>query len=555
MITNEDLIQLLLNYKVVTKELLDKAVTMAEKKSISLYSELVESNYISPEHLVKLCTEFLDVPRVDLTDESIDSAVVQLIPEKTARNLRILVYRKEKSKVFVAIADPQDKNVWLELKKHFKNNFETALTTPNDIMRQMLLYKKELKETFAELIRKNTKIATNASLNEAPIIKIIDTIFDYAIVERASDVHIEPSKNEVIVRYRIDGILYEVVRLEKELLPALIARLKIMSNLRIDESRIPQDGRFFIQLEGQKVSCRISTMLSMHGEKASIRILPESARVTTLEDLGLTGISLERVRDAITKTSGIMLATGPTGSGKTSTLYSALRTLDVVHLNISTLEDPVEYEIPLVNQFQVNREIGLDFATGLRSLLRQDPNVIMVGEIRDKETAQMAMNASLTGHFVLSTLHTLRASTVLPRLLDMGVEPYIVASSISAIIAQRLVRTNCMNCLASYELPESVLESLESIVGKSVVSKLPKQLYHGKGCRACNGLGYSGRIGIFEVLTVTDSIRKMIDKRASVDDVEDLAKKEGMQTMVEDGLEKVVKGVTTIEEILRVLRD
>jgi len=419
----------------------------------------------------------------------------------------------------------------------------------------MLLYKKSLKETFSEMIMKTSKAAKTDSLAEAPIIKIIDTILDYAIAERASDVHVESTKEEVLIRYRIDGILYEVVRLDKDLLPSLIARLKIMSRLRIDESRLPQDGRFVLDLEGQKISCRISIMPAMYGEKAAIRILPESAKVTTLEELGLTGISLERVQNAVTKTVGIMLSTGPTGSGKTSTIYSSLRTLDAIHQNISTMEDPIEYEIPLVNQFQVNRDLGLDFASGLRSMLRQDPDIIMVGEIRDKETASISMNAALTGHFVLSTLHTTEASGVLPRLLDMGIEPYVVSSAVTTVIAQRLVRTNCMNCLVTYNPPKSIYKKLEKMVGKDIVAKLPKQLYHGKGCKTCRGIGYSGRTGIFEVLEVSDQIRQIIDKGASGEDIEKVAIKEGMQTMVEDGLMKVVKGITTLEELLRVINE
>lgn len=555
MISNLDLIKLLIDYNVLNKDRIDVAVDSAEKKNRTLYLELVESNQVSPEHIVKLVTEFLDVPKVDLSTTDISTKIVQLIPERTARELNILSFGQIRGKVQVAISDPQDTNLEKEIRNILKKSFTMYLTTPSDIMRQMLLYKKTLKESFAEMIQTTTKEAKTDSLAEAPIIKIIDTLLDYAIAERASDVHIESRKEDVVVRYRIDGILYEVVRLDKDLLSALIARLKIMSKLRIDETRVPQDGRFVLDLEGQKVSCRISTMPAMYGEKAAIRILPESARVTTLEELGFSGISLARVQEAVTKTIGIMLSTGPTGSGKTSTIYSSLRTLDAIHKNISTMEDPIEYEIPLVNQFQVNRDVGLDFAHGLRSLLRQDPDVIMVGEIRDKETAMIAMNAALTGHFVLSTLHTTRASGVLPRLLDMGIEPYVVASAVTTIVAQRLVRTNCMNCLVSYEPPKSAIEKLERMVGKDVIKKLPKQLYHGKGCKTCRGLGYSGRIGIFEVLDVSDKIQKLIDQGATGEDIEKLAIKEGMQTMLEDGLSKVVKGITTVEELLRVLHE
>lgn len=555
MINNLDLIKLLIDYKVLDKETIDTSNELAQKKGITLYSELIDSNLVSPDHLVKLVTEFLEYPSININEEEINTKVVQKIPERKARELGVLALNTKRGIIQVAISDPQNEVIEEELNKLLKRKYKLFLTTPESIMRNMLLYKKALKETFSDLIKQTTEQAKGNILSEAPIIKIIDTLLDYAIAERASDLHLEPMKKGVVVRYRIDGIMYEVIRLEKELLTSLVARFKIMARLKIDETRVPQDGRFVIDMEGQKISCRLSIMPSMYGEKAVVRILPESARVTTLEELGFTGISLDKIRESITKTMGIVLATGPTGSGKTSTLYSILRSLDSLHQNISTMEDPIEYEIPMVNQFQVNRDVGLTFAAGLRSLLRQDPDVMMVGEIRDKETAEIAMHSALTGHFVLSTLHTNNAAGVLPRLIDMGIEPYIIASAVNTVIAQRLVRTNCMSCLVSYTPAESAVKKLETIVGKDLVKQLPKQLYHGKGCKACRGIGYSGRIGLFEVLDLSDGIRDLIDKGAGSDKIQKLAVEEGMRTMMEDGVEKVIKGITTLEELLRVLHE
>jgi type IV pilus assembly protein PilB len=555
MLENKQLVDLLVGYKIASEERLNEVLKLSESENLSFYSALIESNIISNDHLVKLTTELLAIRRVDLVNIEIDQKDLELISEEESSKFNIICFDREKDNIQIAVADPQTKDLEEFLNKKFKDKYKIYLTTFRDVSAKALSYKKELSKAFEDLIKKTTKEASENEFEETPIIKIIDTIIEYAIAERASDIHIEPRKEYVQVRYRIDGILREVIRLNKELNSALIARLKVISDLRIDEIRAPQDGRFVLDLNKKKMSFRLSIMPAMYGEKAAIRILAESARVTTLEELGFTGVSLERIQNSITKTRGIILATGPTGSGKTSTLYSLLRTLDATQMNISTIEDPIEYEIPFVNQFQVNKTVGLTFATGLRSLLRQDPDVLMVGEIRDEETAKIAVNAALTGHYVLSTLHTTNASGVLPRLLDMGIEPYIVASTVSTLIAQRLVRRICPNCIATYTPDKHQLHQLEMLTSKKYVESLPEQLYYGKGCPACHGNGFVGRTGIFEVLEVSDEIRSLIEEKANGDEIEKQAIKEGMITMLIDGMDKVERGITTLDELLRVLKE
>jgi type IV pilus assembly protein PilB len=403
---------------------------------------------------------------------------------------------------------------------------------------------------------------------ELPIIKIVDTLIKHAILQRASDIHIEPAEKEVVVRYRIDGILHDAMILPSQVHSGIIARIKVLSNLKLDEHRLPQDGRFKIQTEDQKISFRISVLPTFYGEKVVMRLLIEGGKKFTLESLGFWGDSLEKIHRAIKKPYGMVLATGPTGCGKTTTLYTVLEMLNQPGVNICTIEDPIEYQIPRVNQTQVKPQIGLTFASGLRALLRQDPNIIMVGEIRDEETADLAVNAALTGHLVLSTLHTNSAAGAFPRLLEMNVEPFLIASTVNIVMAQRLTRKLNSEAREKYHLTRAEIEQMKKDMDlEEILAVLKREkivepnakwetidFYHPKPTKDCPE-GYKDRIAIREVLEVSDAIKEMIMKRANSDEIEAQAKKEGMLTMLEDGFVKAIQGLTTVEEILRVTRE
>ena len=402
----------------------------------------------------------------------------------------------------------------------------------------------------------------NKSLEEISIIELVHNLIKYSYKARASDIHIDPQENEIVVRARIDGILNKIFTFKKEIQDEIITRIKILSGLRTDEHNTPQDGRFkfFDPIENIKFDIRVSVMPTYYGENAVLRLLTSKEDSFTLETLGFSEQDLDKVQKAIQKPYGMILVTGPTGSGKTTTLYAILKALNKESVSIVTLEDPVEYSIPGITQIQVNPQVGLVFSKGLRAILRQDPNIIMVGEIRDQETADIAVNAALTGHLLLSTLHTNDAPTALPRLLEMGTEPFLIASTLNIVIAQRLVRKICEKCKTEIKLKKTeILSVLESIGYDLTIENIKKikdsKFYKGNGCEICNGTGYYGRLGIFEVLNISDKIRDAIMKRANSDVIKSIAIKEGMTTMVQDGFSKVLKGLTTIEDLLRVIHE
>ena len=421
-----------------------------------------------------------------------------------------------------------------------------------DIKKALGQYKKNIRAAFDKAIEENIKQATPESdpakaAEKLPIIKVLDTIFEYAVAERASDIHIETQQVEVVVRFRIDGSLRDIVKLPRGIETALVARIKILSNLRIDEHRIPQDGRHKFNVDDDVISLRISIIPGFYGENVVMRLLAESARPLSLDELGVTGRNLELLTSNMEKPHGMILVTGPTGSGKTTTLYSVLNILNEADVKICTIEDPIEYSVARINQIQVNPKAGMDFAAGLRALLRHDPNIIMVGEIRDQETAQIAVHAALTGHLVLSTLHTNDAPGTIPRLLDMGVEGYLVASTTNVIMAQRLVRKLCQACLIEYKPDKEILDTLTNDLKIDVRAQ---KFYKSKGCDECRKRGFKGRIGIYEVLGMSDPLRKLIGARAPSDIIRKQAITEGMITMLQDGLNKVASGLTTIEEVM-----
>jgi type IV pilus assembly protein PilB len=580
MVEPQQLKAFMMDAGLISSEKFDECLKKAEAKGVKVEDILVSEGIISENDLRKLEAYILGIPFVDLEKETVDPEVLKIIPEPVARANNIVAFRKKGNNVEVAMLDPEDLRAIEFLKKAYPNlRFLPRLTTPESIKHVLRQYQKTLEAEFGEIIKKEAgeikaireeeKVEEKEELEkiamELPIIKIVDTLIKHAILQRASDIHIEPMEKEVLVRYRIDGILRDAMTLPKISASGIVARIKVLSNLRLDEHRLPQDGRFKVETPEYKYSIRVSIMPVFDGEKVVMRLLPETARGFTLEQLGLRGKALEDVQDNLRKPVGMILVCGPTGSGKTTTLYSMMEILNNPGVNICTIEDPIEYRMPRINQTQVNPKIGLTFAAGLRALLRQDPDIIMVGEIRDNETASLAINAALTGHLVLSTLHTNSAAGAIPRLIDMKVEPFLISSTLNLIIAQRLVRKLCPE-KEKYYLKESELDNISKYCDLDRILKIlreeklakPNQpitkipFYRPKPTKECPD-GYKGRIGIFEVLPVTQTIKELIVKEATADEIEEQAKKEGMRTMVEDGFVKAAQGITTIEEVLRVI--
>lgn len=535
----------------------DDAAKTALEVGRDIPDVLIFRGFINEETLGKLISDNFKVPFANIKRQVISQEILSTIPERTARAYRVVPFGKEGKKLKLAMEDPENFEALEFAKRHTGFQVVPYYAGRQDISKALGQYKKSIKEDFEKIITENLKKASPEddlakAAERLPIIKILDTIMGYAVAERASDIHVETQSEDVIIRFRIDGILWDIIKLPRGIEAALVARIKILSNLKIDEHRIPQDGRHKFAVDEDIVSLRISIIPGFYGENVVMRILQETNRPLSLEELGLTGRGLDIIRENITRPHGMILVTGPTGSGKTTTLYSILNILNTVEVKMCTIEDPIEYGVNRVTQIQVNPKTGLDFAAGLRALLRHDPDIIMVGEIRDQETAEIAIHSALTGHLVLSTLHTNTAAGAIPRFLDMGAEGFLLASTVNAIIAQRLVRKICTSCIAKYIPGAEVVKKLSKDLGVSLENQM---FYKGKGCSECNQKGYAGRIGVYEVLPITDAIRTLITKRVSSDEIQKVAVTEGMVTMLQDGLDKVASGLTTIEEVMRVIRE
>jgi type IV pilus assembly protein PilB len=570
----------LLDAKLVTEAQFKEAENIANKTNQKIGDVFISRGLISQEELIKMEAYILGIPFVNLAKEKIEDEVLKIIPEPIARSHNIIAFRKKGKDLEVAMLDPEDLRTIEFIKKTSDLRILPRLTTPESIKNVLLQYQKTLEAEFGEIIKKEAKGIKTVKetgiemgegeelkkiAEELPLVRIVDTLLKHAILGRASDIHIEPTKKEVIVRYRIDGVLRDAMILPKAVSFGVVARIKVLSNLKLDEHRLPQDGRFRVEAEDYKYSIRVSILPVFDGEKIVMRLLSETAKALTLEQIGLRGEAPETVQNNLRKPVGMILVTGPTGCGKTTTLYSMMEILNVPGVNICTIEDPIEYRMPRINQTQVNPKIGLTFASGLRSLVRQDPDIIMVGEIRDNETAGLAINAALTGHLVLSTLHTTSASGALPRLIDMKVEPFLISSTLDVILAQRLVRRLCPE-KEKYTFKESEIKNLKKYCDLDMVLKILKEeklikpeqtlkdvvFYRPKLSKDCLD-GYQGRIGIYEVLSVTETIKELIIKEADADQVQKQARKEGMRTMIEDGFIKAAQGITSIEEVLRVI--
>ncbi len=517
-----------------------------------------------------LHTRQSDIGYAELVGKKVTKEILSLVPENLARKYQMVPFEIKNNVLSVAMTDPENEEAFNTIRKFSGKIIQPFITTQDDLNSILDQYS-GLQAELEGLVKKEEKTVENAtkeqnpdeasSLDEdSPAAKVIGSLLKRAVREKASDVHIEPSEEEVDVRFRVDGVLRKVLALPKEIQSAVISRVKILANLKIDETRLPQDGRIQILLDGNKVDFRISTLPTVSGEKVVARVLDHSTGVLTLEQLGLRGRSFRVLEDNITKSHGMSLITGPTGSGKSTTLYAIIARIKDISINIITMEDPVEYRMPGVNQSQVNAKIGFTFANGLRSILRQDPNVVMVGEIRDRETADIAINAALTGHIVLSSLHTNDAAGALPRLLDMGIEPFLIISSTNAIVGQRLCRKLCDKCRSPATVKPDQLEEINQEIEtlpaeEKTLAKQKSSFYAAKGCQACNNTGYRGRIGIFEVLDVTEPIKQLTLKRASASQILEQARKQGFISMKQDGILKALDGLTSIEEVWRVTKD
>ncbi len=580
MLANTDLKKILVDKKVLAANDFEQLLQEAEDKKQPVANYLVVKKIIPEDKLAALVSDFLKVPFVDLTRIKIPQEVLKIIPEPIARRHLVIAFRKKEKELDLAMTDPDDLQTREFVKK--KTGFVTKpyLATKSGMDYALAQYHSSLKAEFEKILltKKEDKTRTaeeegqelKKMAEEIPVVRVVDTLLEYAIFEAASDIHIEPQEKEVTVRYRIDGILHDVMTLPKVIQPALVARIKVLANLKIDEHRLPQDGRFKLQTDQYNISFRVSTIPVFDGEKVVMRLLDEGAKALTFEELGFARTSLEVIKKNLLRPHGMTLITGPTGSGKSTTLYTILSKLNTKGVNISTIEDPIEYRIPGVNQMQVNPKISLTFALGLRSLLRQDPNIIMIGEIRDIETAEEAVHAAMTGHIVLSTLHTNNAAGAIPRLLDMGVEPYLIASTLNTIVGQRLVRKLCPDCRAAKKLDEKALQSLaadfdlghllevmkrEGVVDNKIKHFKDIEFFESPGCEKCGHKGYKGRLGIYEVLDVTENVQRQVLARATISQVQEQAVAGGMVSMWQDGFIKAHLGLTTIAEVMRVTKE
>ncbi|MBI2029458.1 type II/IV secretion system protein [Candidatus Gottesmanbacteria bacterium] len=562
----QSIVDVLVENKVIPAEVGQQIKVESYNTGTSEQDILLKKHLANEEQIAQGRAKLLGIDYVKLAGKGISPEVLSLIPEPVARRYTIFPFfmDPQTGELYVAMDDPLNLQIIEFVEKKAGKKVKSFLGLPEDIKRAIDdQYAQNLSSEVTEALKEtvgpdiNTIDAKQIGeiIREAPIAKIVSTILEFAMKSRASDIHIEPEEKETRVRYRIDGILTEKLALPRKVHDAVVSRIKILAQMKIDERRIPQDGRFNFKMGSDEVDLRISTLPTVWGEKVVMRLLKKSGGVPKLPELGLRGIALKNLEVQIDRPHGIILVTGPTGSGKTTTLYAILSKLNTIKVNIVTLEDPVEYKIAGINQVQINPGAGLTFANGLRAFLRQDPNIILVGEIRDQETTDLAIQAALTGHLVFSTLHTNNAAGAIPRLMDMKAEPFLVVSSLNGVVGQRICRKICQSCKTSIIPPPEVVADIKKVLGSLYNQNTMSKIYRGKGCNECANTGYLGRVGIFEVLPVSEKIGHLILQRASSQDIEKQAISEGMITMKQDGYLKVVEGVTSIEEVLRVAQD
>lgn len=579
MLNKNQLKKILSSENIISENEFEKISKEAKQEGKNIEKYFIDKKIITSNSLYKNASRYYKLPFINLKIQKIRKDVLLSIPEKISTIHQLVAFDSNADRIKIATTNPDNIEIFEFIKKSTGLEPKIYITTPEDLRITLKKYYDTLKGDLTQINfdlfnrdkhkgeeeKKLEKIA-----EDLPVVRIVDTILEYAIHEEASDIHIEPEEKDLMVRYRIDGMLHDIMTLPKDTQLGIIARIKILANLKVDEHRMPQDGRFKIANEKYKISFRVSIISTIDGEKIVLRLLNERAQIMSLEQLGLQPSSLKILKRNIKSPNGMILSTGPTGSGKTTTLYTILNQLNKPEVNISTIEDPIEYRIERVNQSQINTKIGYTFAIGLRALLRQDPDIIMVGEIRDEETAEIAVHSAMTGHLVLSTLHTNDTITTLPRLVDMGIPSFLIAATTNLIIAQRLVRKICPHCIQSFNLDSETIKEIKEQINLPKVLKTMEDekiiihpdeglktllFYRGKGCKQCNNTGYKGRIGIYETLEITSEISNLILKKASSEEIKKQADKQGMLTMLEDGFIKAKNGITTLEEILRVTKD
>lgn len=562
------LLDTLLADHVITKAQYDEVKAKSNTTNQTLEDVLIAAGYVSEAKLTEAKARVLGIPFVSLVTTSFSPQAISLLPRAVVDRFALIpfFYDPKLKTLSIAMANPVDLDAIAFVRQKTGLTVKSFAASPDEVRAAISQqYREELVGEVGQAVKESQQLVEKSQpeapkgqpiIEEAPIAKIFSTILEFAVNSRASDVHIEPQEDRLRVRYRIDGILYDKLSLPKTVQDALVTRIKILSDMKIDEHRSPQDGRFNFKSGDKDVDLRISTIPTANGEKIVIRLLWKSGGIPTLQELGLTGTALKNLETAILRPHGIVLVCGPTGSGKTTTLYALLSRLNTTRVNILSLEDPIEYQIAGVNQVQINPGVGLTFASGLKSFLRQDPNIILVGEIRDVETTDLALQAALTGHLVFSTLHTSNAAGALSRLLDLGAERFLLASTLTAIVGQRIVRSICATCKESYVPPAPIIDEIKAGLGPLFPqNQQPVKLYKGKGCAECDNSGYRGRIGIFEVLTISEKIAHLILEHPESSAIEKEAIAEGMVTMKQDGYLKVLQGLTTVEEVLRVAQE
>ena len=592
-ISDDTIVRLMTEHDKLSDEQFLELRKEQEKTHRPLQSLVVSKELVTDKDLTQFYADYAEIPFIELNPKEIDKEALDLIPERMARQYNAVVFKVEGATKYLAMEDPDDVQALDFIQKQIGSDYRLFIATKENVLQAIENYRDGVAEELSEVIaeqeensEKQEAVSEEEIAEDSPVAQTVNLILEYAIRANASDIHIEPREDFLQVRCRIDGVLKEANRLPKTVMNALVSRIKILSNLKIDERRVPQDGRFKVTVAGKKYALRVSTLPIAEGEKVVMRILDETNKALTLEELGYWGFSLKSINEALVQPHGMILVTGPTGSGKSTSLFSALTILNKPDVNISTVEDPIEYKIVGANQTQVNPVAGMTFIAGLRALLRQDPNIIMVGEIRDGETANLGVQAALTGHLVFSTLHTNNAATCLPRLLDMGIEPFLIASTVRVVIGQRLVRRLCPVCKESYTPDKTEIDSVIEMfgvgkddymkhiheleeqatkegIGKDIGEDLSstnesiKRLYRAKpgGCDECNHAGYKGRMGIYETLANSNEVQKLIVANATSTDIQNQAIKEGMMTMQVDGFIKALRGQTSVEEILRVTRE
>lgn len=548
----EKLGQILIRNRIITEDQLEEALAKQRETGDSLGRVLIEMKMVSEGALTSILARQIGLKYIDLANYDVDISASSLVDAEVARRYTLIPVGFDGDKLLVALADPTNVFALDDVRIMTGMEIEPLVSTKEDIVAAINRYcrtEADAELSVEELTEDLSDNGEEAEADNAPIVKYVNLLITEAVADRASDVHIEPMDNDVRVRFRIDGVLHEIRRNPKQLHPGVVARIKVMADMNIAEKRVPQDGRASIDMRGKSIDIRVASLPTIYGEKMVLRILDKSASLMSLEELGFRDDTMERYSRSFHKPYGTIMVTGPTGSGKTTTLYATLNVLNSIKHNIITVEDPVEYRLPLINQVQVHYKAGLTFASALRSILRCDPDIVMIGEIRDPESAQIAIESALTGHLVLSTLHTNDAPSALTRLLEMGIEPFLIASAVDCVSSQRLARRLCERCKEPYEPDPDFLEK----IGFAWTGGEEKMLFRSKGCPACNNTGFKGRIGVYEVLEVTENIEKLVARNAPHVEIAEMAKSEGMRTLREEGLMKARQGVTSIEEVLRVI--